>query len=463
MPPLPDRRDTLHAAVAGAAVLAAAAGPAPAAAPDRPVRVGFVGVGVKGWQHVRNLLHIDGCEVRAVCDVRPEACEYVRGVCRTLGKPAPAVYTKGPEDFRRLCEADLDLVYTATPWEWHVPVCLAAMKAGKHAATEIPAAVTLDECWQLVETAEQTGRHCCMMENVNYRREELAILRLVRAGGLGELVHGEGGYMHDTRYLKARTYGDGLWLGAHHARRNGNLYPCHGVGPLAWYFDLGRGNRMEYLVSMSSKARGMNLYAREHLPKGHPHRERDYVNGDVNTCLIRTSNGETLVLKHDTDLPRPYSRTNLVQGTRGMVRGYPAFTVSLEKDLVKGIDDPNREHAYKGPHDRYARRPGTDLYKEYDHPLWTALAERAKATPVAADGFKLADEIASGDYLEDLRLIEALRAGTPPDYDVYDAAGWSAIAPLSERSVADRSRPVDVPDFTRGKWKARPPLRLMGV
>ena len=235
---------------------------------------------------------------------------------------------------------DLDLVYTATPWEWHVPVCLAAMRNGKHAATEIPAAITLEECWQLVETAERTGKYCAMMENVNYMREEMAILRMVRAGLLGELVHAEGAYAHDTRYLKVRDYGDGLWLGAHFARRNGNLYPMHGLGPLAWYLDINRGDRLEYLVSMSSKARGMDLYAREHLPEGHPKRARKYINGDVNSSLIRTANGVTIILKHDTDLPRPVQPPDLVQGTRGIVRGFPEFQVCLEGKAPPGRGPP---------------------------------------------------------------------------------------------------------------------------
>ena len=417
------------------------------------VRVGFVGIGVKGSQHVRNLLHIEGVELVAVCDVREAPCKATQQICRTLGMPEPTAYVRGDYDFQRMCnEEELDLVYTATPWGWHVPVCLAAMKSGAHAATEIPAAITIDDCWQLVETSEETRKHLSMMENVNYRRDELMILRMCREGVLGELIHAEAGYMHDTRYLKARDYGDGLWLGKHHAERNGNLYPTHGLGPLAWNFNLGRGNRMEYLVSMSSKARGMNLYANEHLPKDHPYRKRNYINGDVNSSLIQTSNGESILIKHDTDLPRPYSRVNLVQGTRGIVRGFPQLQVSLEdRDLKKG-----RHHSYKW-------RDGKSYYEQYDHPLWTFISEKAAETPVAADGFKLADEIRSGDYLEDYRLIQALRNGQKPDFDVYDAASWSAVTELSEKSVANKSQAVDFPDFTKGKWKTRQPIEIMGV
>lgn len=439
--------------ILGATAIAAPTRLSAQPASKETIRVGFVGIGVKGSQHFRNLLHIEGVEIKAVCDIREVACNWAVRQCQTLGMPTPTSYTRGDYDFRRMCETEqLDLVYTATPWRWHVPVCLAAMTTGSHAATEIPAAITLDDCWKLVETSESTGRHLSMMENVNYRRDELMVLRMCREGLLGELIHAEAGYMHDTRYLKIRDYGDGLWLGKHHADRNGNLYPTHGLGPLAWNFDLGRGNRMEYLVSMSSKARGMNLYAKEHLPEGHPYRKRNYINGDVNSSLIRTSNGESILIKHDTDLPRPYSRTNLVQGTRGIVRGFPEFVVSLE-----GTD------RRMGKHLSYKWRPGSDFYEQYDHPLWSYIHDKASRTPVAADGFKLADEIRSGDYLEDYRLIQQLRAGQTPDFDVYDAASWSAVTALSEQSVANRSQAVDFPDFTKGKWKTRQRLKLMGV
>jgi predicted dehydrogenase len=452
------RRDFLRlgAGLGAAAALGEAgraAGPAvadePAPARARPietVRVGFVGVGVKGTEHVANLLRLDGVELVAVCDIREEACAAARRAARERGRREPTAYARGERDFERMCAMeDLDLVYTATPWEWHTPVLLAAMRNGKHAATEIPAAITLDDCWQLVETAERTGTYCCMMENVNYMREEMAILRMVRAGLLGELIHAEGGYEHDTRYLKVRDHGDGLWLGDHFARRNGNLYPMHGLGPLAWALDLNRGDRMEYLVSMSSKARGLDLHAREHLPEGHPKRARRAVNGDVNSSLIRTANGVTILLKHDTDLPRPYGRTNLVQGTRGIVRRFPEFRVCLEeRSRVEG-DRP--EHAWE---------PGSDYLPKYEHPLWVRAMREAEA-----GGGEPAS--ITGDFLEDSRLIEALRAGVPPDFDVYDAASWSAVTPLSERSVADRSRPVDFPDFTRGRWKTNPPVRILGV
>ncbi len=462
-----NRRDAvkLGIAAAGSAIAASASGQGPATQRSS-VRIGFVGIGVKGWQHVLNLLHIDGVELVSVCDVLEEPCRRTQRKCKQLGMKEPVAYTRGEYDFRRMCaEQELDLVYTATPWRWHVPVCLAAMENGKHAATEIPAALTVEECWQLVDTSERTGRHLCMMENVNYRRDELTILKMVRDGLLGEVLHADVGYLHDTRYLKIRDKGDGLWLGDHHATRNGNLYPTHGLGPIAWNMDLGRGNRMEYLVSMSTKAVGMNDYARDHLPPGHPYRERKYINGDVNTCMIRTANGQTIIVKHDTDLPRPYSRVNLVQGSKGIVRGFPSFSVSLEdRDLQ--LQDSERlvtRGVTHGPNHAYKWRSGQEYYEKYDHPLYRHMVDYANEVPVAEDGFRRSDEIRSGDFTEDYRLVQAMLNGTDPDFDVYDAASWSVVAPLSEKSVADGSRPIDFPDFTRGKWKTRPQLKLMGV
>jgi predicted dehydrogenase len=445
-----------QASLFAAATLAAQAAPKP----KERLRVGFVGIGVKGSAHLGNLLRMPQVDVVAVCDVREIQCREAQAQAKRLGKKEPTAYTKGDLDFQRMCaEEDLDLVYTATPWDWHVRVCLAAMQNGKHVATEIPAAYSMEDCWALVELSDKTGLHCTMMENANYFRNELTIFHMVRKGLLGELIHAEGGYLHDTRQLKMNDHGDGLWLGNHHAYRNGNLYPTHGLGPIAWYMNLNRGDRMEYMVSMSSKARGLDLYAAKTLPEGHPKRTRSYKNGDVNTCLIRTVNGCSIVIKHDTDSPRPYSRTNHVQGTKGLAVGYPDFIVSLEEE--------------GNPHPKW--RSGEEFRAEHEHPLWKHASEVHAAQPGIAEGeygplvegavwdYKPATELRNGDFLEDYRLIQAHLAGIAPDFDVYDAASWSAVAILSEQSVANRSQAIDFPDFTKGKWKTLPPVQMMGV
>ncbi len=406
------------------------------APPIDTVRIGFVGVGGMGSVHVQNFLNIDGVEVKAICDIVEEKIVRAQKWVQEAGQPKPARYSRGETDFKRMCQTEeLDLVFNATPWRWHVPVCVAAMEAGKHAATEVPAAVTLHECWQLVETSEKTGKYCVMMENCCYDRTELMILNMVRKGLLGELLHAECGYLHDLRDIKFSSVGEGLWRIAHSIKRNGDLYPTHGLGPVAQCMNINRGNRFDYLVSMSCNSRGLNLFAASKYGPNSRQAKRKYALGDVVSTLIRTVNGQTIVLKHDTNTPRPYSRDILVQGTKGIVRKYPE-----ERIYIEGRSEPHTWESLE------------DYRQDYEHPLWKSLAERGEGR--GHGGM---------DYIEDYRLVEALRTGTPPDMDVYDAASWSVVSELSERSVAKRGEPVDFPDFTRGKWKTTAPLGIVGA
>jgi len=424
----------------GAALAAVPAGVAEAAPeallaapPIDEVRIGFVGVGGMGSMHVENLLRIEGCRIAAVCDIVPEKVTRIQDRVVEAGFPRPARYDRGERDFERMCaEEDLDLVFNATPWEWHVPICVAAMENGKHAATEVPAAYTLDDCWKLVEYAEEHRRHCVMMENVNYGRMEMMVFRMVREGLLGEVLHGEGGYLHDLREIKFSEEGEGLWRRAHSMERNGNLYPTHGLGPIANCMDIHRGDRFATLVSMSGPSRGLQAYARDHYPEGHPKRGETYVLGDVNVSLIRTANGRTIYLSHDTNLPRPYSRIHLVQGTKGIFQGYP------DRVYVEGRSELHRWDE------------ASEWLDECDHPLWQQMEERSRG---AGHG--------GMDFMEDYRLIKCLREGLPTDMNVYDAAALSAVTPLSEWSVANGSRPAEFPDFTRGRWETWPQLALV--
>jgi predicted dehydrogenase len=439
-----DRRDFLKT-TAGAVAASAAAPltaatdtqrtpPPPFAAPPMDlVRIAYVGIGGMGSAHVRNLLRIPGCRITAVCDVNPERTAWAVKAITEAGHPAPAVYEKGPRDFERLCaEEDLDLVYNATPWEWHVPICLAAMRHGKHAAVEVPAAMTVDDCWALVESAEKHQRHCVMMENCNYGRMEMLAFNLVRHGLFGEILHGEGGYLHDLRDIKFSTRGEGLWRRAWSQKLNGNLYPTHGLGPIANCMDINRGDRFDYLVSMSGPSRGLQNWAAEHYPPDAPQRREKFALGDVNVTLVKTAKGRTIYVSHDTNLPRPYSRIHLVQGTKGLFQGYP------DRVYIEGRGKPHRwEQA-------------SDYLEEFDHPLWKDIAEQAKG---AGHG--------GMDYMEDYRLIKCLREGLPTDMTVYDAAALSSLVGLTVQSVANRSRPVDVPDFTRGRWQVHPPLEIV--
>jgi predicted dehydrogenase len=446
----PNRRDVLKLGAIGAGGLAAQsflarfATAGGVSAPmieysDKPipaVGVGFVGVGLMGTAHVENLLKIDGAEIRAVCDIVPEKVERAQMLVVDAGQPKPKGYSRGPRDFERLCDQkDIDLVFTATPWVLHVPVCVAAMEAGKHAATEVPAALTLDDCWRLVETSEKTRRHCTMMENCNYDRFEMMVLNMVEQGVFGELIHARCGYLHDLREVKHDMQGEGVWRRHHSMVSDGDLYPTHGLGPVSQCLDINRGNAFDSLVSMGSKSRGLHRYAVERFGADSPQAREHFVLSDVVTTMLTTMGGETVVVTHDTSSPRPYSRDFLVQGTRGIARKYPEPRIYIE-----GRSEPHRWD----PVDAYL--------EEYDHPLWREFGEKGSD---ARHG--------SMDFIEDYRLIDALRAGRPLDMDVYDAAMLSAVIELSRRSIARGSETLRFPDFTRGAWRKPRALHVMGL
>jgi predicted dehydrogenase len=305
------------------------------------------------------------------------------------------------------------------------------MKNGKHGATEVPAATTTEDCWALVEAAEKHRKHCLMMENCNYDRMEMMAFNMVRQGLFGELLHAEGGYLHDLRGIKFENRNEGLWRRAWSRRLNGNLYPTHGLGPISNCLDINRGDRFDYLVSMSGPSRGLQDWAREHFPTDAPERREQFVLGDVNTSLIKTARRRTIVVQHCTNLPRPYSRIHMVQGTRGMFQGYP------NRLYIAGRGEPHRWI------------DAASVHAEFDHPLWRAI--EAQSAGAGHGGM---------DYIEDYRLIQCLREGRPTDMNVYDAAALSAVVDLSVRSTARRSRAVDFPDFTRGRWRANPKLQI---
>ena len=406
------------------------------APPMDVVRVGFVGVGGQGTSHVENLLKIPGVEIRALCDIIEDRVARAQKIVEDAGQKKPDGYSRGPRDFERLCERDdLDLVFHATPWDWHVPVSLAAMESGKHSATEVPAATNIEDCWKLVDASEKNRRHCIMMENCNYDKIEMMILNMVKKGLFGELLHAECGYLHDLRAVKHDMEGEGVWRRAHSMTSNGDLYPTHGLGPIAQCLDINRGNYFDYLVSVGTKTRGLHLYALEQFGVDSAQAKETYKLSDIVTTLIRTKNGETIILKHDTNSPRPYSRDILVQGTKGIVRKYPD-----PKIYIEGKSQPHRWEAI----DAYVQ--------EYNHPMWIDLEEKSKG---AGHG--------GMDFIEDFRLINALQQGLVPDMDVYDDAAISAVTELSGNSIKDDGEPQEFPDFTRGGWKTPRVLEPMNV
>jgi len=427
------RRFLRHGAAAGAALRSAAGARSPG-----EVRIGFIGVGARGLSHVREFLKLDRAALKAVCDIVPERVERAQAAVVKAGRPAPEGYSRGEYDYRRLCgREDLDLVVISTPWEWHTPMCVDAMKSGKHAAVEVPAAITLEECWQLVETAEKTGRQCIQMENCNYDRVELMAHVMVRRGLLGELVHAECGYLHDLRDSKLRLRdGKRSWRVEHSLRRNADLYPTHGLGPVAQTMNINRGNLFDHMVSLASKSVSLHQFALERYGPESPQAQWKFALGDVVSTLIRTRAGETILVTHDTNTPRPYSRRYLIQGTRGIIQKYPTPLVYL--------DGRSPQHEWEDLLERYA--------SEWEHPLWRTLAERARG---AGHG--------GMDFIMNYRIVESLLGGEPLEMDVYDAAALSAVIELSERSIAGRGKTVDFPDFTRGKWRERPPVGIVAA
>ena len=411
------------------------------------VRLGFIGVGARGLGTMELAMMRQDIEVVAICDIDHVTLGRALDMITKAGRKKPAVYSDGEYDFKRLLlDKNVDAVMICTPWEWHTPMSVAAMKSGKAVACEVAGAMSLDECWQLVRTQEETGTPFMIMENVCYRRDIMSVLNMVRQGLFGELIHLEGGDQHDLREVKfndgVNYYGGGVefgdkgysearWRTTHSVYRNGDLYPTHGIGPVATMTDINRGNRFEYLTSMASKARGLHEYVVNH-PKGgkdHPNARVNFRLGDVVTTNIMTSNGETITLTHDTNLPRPYSLGFRVQGTRG-----------LWMDVNKSIYIEGRSPAH--------RWEQADAYlKEFDHPLWKKYENDASG---AGHG--------GMDWFVMNAFIEAYKHNEPMPLDVYDHAAWSAITCLSEQSIAQGGEPQAFPDFTDGKWMARKPV-----
>ncbi len=412
--------------------------------PMKKVRVACVGVGSRGSSAVHRIAMIPGTEVVAIADLFQDRVDRQVKWLKENGKPAPAFALAGPEGYKAICESDkVDVIYSVTPWHLHVPIALYAMEHGKVSLVEVPGALTVDDCWRLVETSERTKMPCMMLENACYGEYEMAMFNMVKQGVFGELVHGEAAYIHDQRDLQYNSRYhtmDGLpdaskagkpgWVLETYSKHSGNWYPTHGLGPVAKYMDINRGDNFDFLVSLDSKQANYHHYGRELYKDWR--RDFKVKMGDMNLSLIRTKLGRSILLEHDVASPRPYSRINLISGTKGMAMSFPDFKVALEEKTGDG-----KAHKYLDAAAAEAIR------RKYRHPMWQVAGEVAKK--VGGHG--------GIDFIMDLRWSYCLQNGLPLDTDVYDLAAWSAMVELTERSVDSGSRPVDCPDFTRGAWR----------
>jgi hypothetical protein len=420
------RRDFLKvgAAAAAGALLAPASMGAAAADDGKPVRIGCVGVGGRGTGLLGILLKMKGVEVPAVCDTNPSAAANARQLVARSGRKEPELYTRGNEDFKRLMDRDdLDAAVIATPWEWHAQMAVCAMQHGKYAGVEVPCAITLAECWDLVKTHVATGIPCMMLENWSFRRDNLAVLNMIRQGLFGEIVHCHCAHSHNCMHWYFDQAGDPRWSGNHLLKRNADQYPTHSLGPVLSWMDINCGDRFDYAVSMATRSLGIKDQLERKYGRGHPAAKLPYRQGDIVTTMVKTVKGNTIVIAMDMQLPRPYDNRWQIQGTRGLY--------NEQRDAVSLAD--------KGE----TWLPFPPYQTRYEHSLWK------DATIDPGHG--------GTDGIELREFVRAVRAKTQTPIDVYDSVTMSVIFPLSEQSIAAGAMPVKCPDFTSGKWETAKP------
>ena len=411
------------------------------------IKAAFIGLGYRGNDHLRNFASLPGTEVVALCDLYQDNVEAKLAILNQIDQHKQHQKVKtywGDENRWRemLEEVAPDVVFISTNWTNHAPMAIASMENGAHAFVEVPLATSMEDLWTIVNTSERTQKHCMMLENVNYGRDELLFLNLCRKGYIGELLHAEAAYIHELRWqMKEEERGTGSWRTFHYAHGRGNLYPTHGLGPVAQYMNLARGeDTFKSLVSFSSPAIGRSLYAKKNFSKEHKWNQLDFANGDLNTSLVKTQLGRTIMIQWDETSPRPYTRHNLVQGTLGTLAGFP--TRVAREGGVEGI---TKDH-----HWWVQGKQMQMLYEKYDHPLYKRLNNSTKNSGHGGmDGIMM------------YRIVECLQKGQPLDQNVYEGALWSAVGPLSAISNAQEGMLQKFPDFTRGEWNETDPLEII--
>ena len=411
------------------------------------LRAAFIGLGYRGNDHLRNFASLPGTTVVGLCDLYQDHVEEKLNTLQNLrpglNKEEVKTYWGDEEAWRSMLEeVHPDLVFISTNWANHASMAIGCMEKGAHAFVEVPLATSIEDLWAIVDTSEKTQRHCMMMENVNYGRDELLFLNLCRQGYIGELLHAEAAYIHELRWqMKEEERGTGSWRTYHYAHGKGNLYPTHGLGPVAQYMNLARSeDTFSKLVSFSSPAKGRQLHAKENFPPDHKWNQLDFLNGDINTSLVKTQLGRSIMIQWDETSPRPYTRHNLIQGTLGTLAGFPT-RVAKEG----GVEDITQDHHRWVQGENLAA-----LYEKFDHPLYKKLNSSTKNSGHGGmDGIMM------------YRIVQCLQQGLPLDQNVYEGAFWSAVGPLSAASVESDGMPQDFPDFTRGNWKTTAPLEIV--
>lgn len=406
-----------------------------AAEPIDTVRVGFVGLGMRGPNAVERFLHIPGTKVVALCDVEPERVDSTLQILRRAGLPDAAAYSGDTAVWKQLVDrGDIDLVYVATDWVHHYPIAKYAMEKGKHVAIEVPAALSLDEIWDLVDTSERTRRHCMMLENCVYDFFELNTLNMAQNGLFGDVIHAEGSYIHNLHEFWPVYWRK--WRSEYNHAHRGDVYPTHGFGPACQLLDIHRGDRLVSVVAMDTDPFAGPVEYERATGKS----AEGYKSGDHTMSMLRTAKGKTIHIQHDVVNPRPYSRMYQLVGTKGFASKYPVEQYAFEPEEMEAGVIP--DHTVLDRHSCISDEQRAALEEKYTHPLVREMGRMAKE--VGGHG--------GMDFIMDYRLVYCLRNGLPLDMDVYDLAEWCALSPLSEISIENGSEPVEYPDFTRGAW-----------
>ena len=415
---------------------------------DKPIdniKAAFIGLGARGPGHLKNFATLENTKVVALCDLYNDNVEREQNRLQSYNSNSSDVKLYWGDENKwkvMLKEVKPDIVFISTNWKNHAPMVIQSMKDGAHAFCEVPLAITTQEMWDIVNTSEKVQKHCMMMENVNYGREELMYLNMCRKGVIGQLLHAEAAYIHELRFqMFEESRGTGSWRTHHYANGKGNLYPTHGLGPVAQYMNIARkDDNFRSIVSYSTPSVGRQLYAAKNFDNDHKWNKLNYQNGDLNTSIIKTNQGRTILVQWDETSPRPYTRHNLILGSKGALAGFPT-RIALEG----GFDGISKDH-----HSWIKGKDLKSLYEKYDHPLYKRLNSKTKKSGHGGmDGIMM------------YRIVECLKNGLPLDQNVYEGCFWSAVTPLSAKSIDEDGMPQQFPDFTRGMWRTTSPLKII--